>query len=47
MSFSHDKLPVSNWSQAHLQVDFFAMITILLFEVNYKLINGRFAPSLC
>ena len=29
-----------------LQVDFFATVTCLMFEVNYKLINGSFAFSL-
>ena len=41
-----DKLLVFNWLQAQLQVDFFAMVTSLLFEVNYKFINGSFAFNL-
>ena len=32
-----------NWSQAQLQMDFFAMVTSLLLEVNYKFISGSFA----
>ena len=31
-----------NWSQAQLQMDFFAMVTSLLLEVNYKFISGSF-----
>ena len=34
-----------NWSQDQLQVDFFAMVTSLLFELNYKFIYGSFALS--
>ena len=33
-----------NWSQAQRQVDFFAMVASLLFEVNYEFING--SPSI-
>ena len=43
---STNKLPVFNWSQAQLQVDFFAMFTSLSFEINYEFINGSFAFSL-
>ena len=31
-----------NWSQAQLQMDFFAMVTSLLLEVNYKFTSGGF-----
>ena len=31
-----DKFPVFNWLQAQLQLDFFVIVTSLLFEVNYK-----------
>ena len=43
---SDDKLLVFNWSQAQLQVDFFAMVSSLLFEEDYTFINGSFAFSL-
>ena len=32
-----------NWLQAQFQMDFFAMITSLLFKVKYKFISGSFA----
>ena len=38
-------LLVYNWSQVQLQVDFFAMVTGLTFEVNYKFTNESFAFS--
>ena len=44
--FELSKLPVFNWLQAQLQVDFFAMFTSLSFEINYEFINGSFAFSL-
>ena len=47
LKLSADKLPVFNWSQAQVQLDFFAMVTRLLFvEVTYKFINGSFAFGL-
>ena len=39
-------LLVFNLLQAQLLVDFFAMVTNLFFEVDYKFINGSFAFSL-
>ena len=39
---SADKLLVFNWSQAQLQVDFFAMFTTSWIEVNYEFINENF-----
>ena len=44
---SADKLPAFNWSQAQLQMDFFAIyvVTSLLFDLKYKFINGSFAFS--
>ena len=41
-----DKLLVFNWSQVQLQEDFFPLVTNLLFEVDYKVINEIFAFSL-
>ena len=46
LELSTNKLAVFNWSQAQLQVNFFAMFTSLSFEVNYEFINGSFAFSL-
>ena len=43
---SAEKLPVFNWSQAQFKVDFFARVTNLLFEVNFKFIYGSLAFSL-
>ena len=46
LKFSRDKLLIFNWSQAQLQVDFFAIVTSLsLFEVNYNFFNVSFAFS--
>ena len=46
LKFSRDKLLIFNWSQAQLQVDFFAIVTSLsLFEVNHKFFNVSFAFS--
>ena len=48
LKFSRDKLLIFSWSQAQLQVDFFAIVTSLsLFEVNYKffIVSFAFSPS--
>ena len=46
LSVIADKLLVFKWLQAQLSEDFFTMFTSLLFEVDYKFINGSFAFSL-
>ena len=46
LKLSADKLLVFTWWQAQLQVDFFFMVTSLLFEVNYKFISGSSAFNL-
>ena len=40
LKFYVDKWLVLNWLRAQLQVDFFAMGSSLLLELNYKFING-------
>ena len=41
--FSTDKFTLFVWSQAQLEMDFVAISTSLLFEVDYKFISGSFA----
>ena len=43
---SADELLVFNRSEAQLQKYFFAMITSLLFEVNYNLLTGSLLLAL-